>query len=179
VEVRPATGSDADGIARAQERAWQSAYRHVFPVEELDRGGFIRPALWRERLEHPPPGWTTFVAADADGGSVLGFASVGPSRDERGLGELYAIYVHPDWWGTGAGVALIARGEAELRAIYREATLWVLEDNPRARSFYETAGWAPDGATKAHERWGVRAAEVRYRKRLRSEPGSHEPGSAF
>jgi GNAT superfamily N-acetyltransferase len=164
MNVRLATGDDAAGIAQAQERAWQMAYRHVFPVEELDRGGFIRASLWRERLEHPPPGWTTFVADDD--GAVLGFASVGPSRDERGLGELYAIYVHPDWWATGAGRALIERGELELRAIYREATLWVLEDNPRARSFYETAGWVPDGATKAHERWGVRAPEVRYRKHL-------------
>ena len=42
----------------------------------------------------------------------------------------------------------------------------MLEDNPRARSFYERAGWAPDGARKAEERWGVRAPEVRYRKTL-------------
>jgi hypothetical protein len=66
MKIRTPTGEDAPGIARAQERAWQSAYRNVFPVDELDRGGFIRAALWRERLEHPPPGWTTFVA-DEDG----------------------------------------------------------------------------------------------------------------
>jgi GNAT superfamily N-acetyltransferase len=162
VNVRAATGKDAAGIARAQEHGWQRAYRHVFPVEELDRGGFIRPELWRERLEHPPPGWLTLVADEH--GEVVGFASVGPSRDERGIGELYAIYVHPDWWGTGAGRALIERGETELRSHYAEAVLWVLEDNPRARSFYEAAGWSPDGAVKSDERWGVRAPEVRYRK---------------
>jgi GNAT superfamily N-acetyltransferase len=162
MEVRAALESDAAGIARAQERAWQSAYRHVFPVEELARGGFIRPELWRERIGHPPPGWTTFVGAED--GEVVGFVSVGPSRDERGLGELYAIYVHPDWWGTGAGRALLERGETELRSRYRDATLWVLDDNPRARSFYERCGWTPDGARKADERWGVRAPEVRYRK---------------
>jgi RimJ/RimL family protein N-acetyltransferase len=42
----------------------------------------------------------------------------------------------------------------------------VLDDNPRARRFYERAGWQPDGAAKTEERWGVAAAEVRYRKRL-------------
>ena len=131
VNVRVATGNDAAGIARAQEHSWQRAYRHVFPVEELDRGGFIRPELWRERLEHPAPGWLTLVADEQ--GEVVGFVSVGPSRDERGIGELYAV-------------------------------LWVLEDNPRARSFYEAAGWSPDGAVKSDERWGVRAPEVRYRK---------------
>ncbi len=164
VEIRASTGRDASGIAHVQERAWQDAYRHVFPVGELDRGGFIRPELWRERLEHPPPGWTTFVA-DEDG-DVIGFVAVGPSRDQRGIGELYAIYVHPDWWGTGAGRALIERGERELRGRYGEATLWVLDDNPRARAFYETAGWTPDGSSKSDERWGVRAPEVRYRKGL-------------
>jgi ribosomal protein S18 acetylase RimI-like enzyme len=169
MDVRLATSSDAEGIARAQERAWQTAYRHVFPAAELERGGFIRPERWRERLAVPPPGWTTFVAVEADAsgaGGVQGFVSVGPSRDERGIGELYAIYVHPDAWATGVGRALIERGELELRAHYEEATLWVLEDNPRARSFYEAAGWWPDGATKADERWGVRAPEVRYRKEL-------------
>jgi GNAT superfamily N-acetyltransferase len=165
MDVRLATGDDAAAIARAQERAWQTAYRHVFPVEELERGGFIRVELWRERLLWPPPGWHTFVAHQD--GAVVGFVSVGPSRDEQGLGELYAIYVDPDAWATGAGRALLERGELELRSSYGEATLWVLEDNPRARSFYEIAGWAPDGSAKADERWGVRAPEVRYRKRFK------------
>jgi GNAT superfamily N-acetyltransferase len=164
VQVRPATGDDADAIARVQERTWQAAYRHVFPVEELDRGGFIRPERWRDRLAHPPAGWSTFVA-ETDG-TVTGFAAVGPSRDERGVGELYAIYVLPDRWSTGTGLALLERAELELRRDYAEATLWVLEGNPRARRFYERAGWAADGREKAEERWGVRALEVRYRKRL-------------
>jgi ribosomal protein S18 acetylase RimI-like enzyme len=169
MDVRLATSDDAEGIARAQERAWQTAYRHVFPAAELERGGFIRPERWRERLAVPPPGWTTFVAVDGDeggGGGVQGFVSVGPSRDERGIGELYAIYVHPDAWGTGVGRALIERGELELRADYAEATLWVLEDNPRARAFYERGGWTPDGLRKSEERWGVHAPELRYRKAL-------------
>ena len=29
---------------------------------------------------------------------------------------------------------------------YREAALWVLQDNARARPFYSQAGWAADGA---------------------------------
>lgn len=166
VEVRPATAADAPSIGGVQERGWQAAYRHIFPAAELERGGFIRVDRWRARLAEPPPGWSTFVV-ERDG-VVIGFASVGPSRDERGVGELYAIYVDPEAWSSGAGRALIERGEAQLRTEYREATLWVLEDNPRARSFYERAGWQPDGARKAEKRWGVGAPEVRYRKELAS-----------
>jgi RimJ/RimL family protein N-acetyltransferase len=47
----------------------------------------------------------------------------------------------------------------------------VLEDNPRARRFYERAGWEPDGKRKAEVRWGVRAPEVRYRKSLETPRG--------
>ena len=166
MRVRAATGADAESIADVQERAWQEAYRHVFPVDELDRGGFIFAARWRERLSHPPLGWSTFVAVE--GSRIIGFASVGPSRDERDIGELYAIYVAPEAWSTGAGRALIETAEAKLVEEYDEATLWVLADNPRARRFYERAGWAPDGAAKSEERWGVRAGEVRYRKSFSS-----------
>ena len=164
MRVRSATAADADAIARVQERGWQRAYRHVFPVEVLERGGFIQAARWRERLVHPPRGWSTFVAER--NGIVVGFTSVGPSRDERGIGELYAIYVDPEDWSTGAGRALIEHAEEQLRGEYAEVTLWVLEDNPRARRFYERAGWALDGGRKAESRWGVRAPEVRYRKRF-------------
>ena len=166
MEVRPATAADAEAIGAVQERGWQVAYRHIFPAAELAAGGFIQVERWRSRLARPPRGWATFVAERA--GAVVGFAAVGPSRDERGLGELYAIYVDPDAWSTGAGRALIQRCEAQLRTEYAVATLWVLEDNQRARGFYERAGWLPDGARKTERRWGIRAAEVRYRKELES-----------
>jgi ribosomal protein S18 acetylase RimI-like enzyme len=166
VEVRHATARDAKSISAIQERGWQAAYRHVFPADELDRGGFIETARWRSRLRHPPKGWVTLVAVQER--VTVGFVSLGPSRDLPGLGELYAIYVDPTAWSNGAGRALIAAAERELGSRYEEATLWVLEDNPRARRFYKLAGWAPDGARKAFDRWGVAAPEVRYRKRLTS-----------
>ena len=164
MRVRLARGTDSRAIETIRVRGWQTAYRHVFPVDELDALP-VDDERWRSRLTDPPPGWSTFVVEDGDG-RVAGFSSVGPSRDERGLGELYAIYVDPAAWSTGAGRALIERAEEQLRAEYDVATLWVLEDNPRARRFYERAGRTPDGALKAEERWGVRAPEVRYRKEL-------------
>jgi GNAT superfamily N-acetyltransferase len=166
VQVRHATARDAASIARIQERGWQVAYRHVFPADKLDRGGFIKAEVWRQRLRHPPSGWATFVAARER--LVVGFASVGPSRDLPRLGELYAIYVEPDEWSAGAGSALLREAERELGGRFGEATLWVLEANDRARRFYERAGWSLDGARKADERWGVEAPEVRYRKRVSS-----------
>jgi GNAT superfamily N-acetyltransferase len=161
MQIRAASPDDALAIETIRVRGWRAAYRHVFPAAELD-GLPIDPERWRARIAVPPPGWTTIVCEDD--GTVVGFASTGPSRDEDEFGELYAIYVDPDAWSTGAGRALLAAAESALAADHGAALRWVLDDNPRARGFHERAGWAPDGVRKAEERFGVRAAEVRYRK---------------
>ena len=161
--VRTATPDDAEAIERIRVRGWQVGYRHLYPPELLDALE-LDWARWARRIERPPSGWATFVA-EAHGRTV-GFASLGPSRDEHGVGELYAIYVDPDEWSRGAGRALIARAESRLAEQYGQATLWVLEDNARARRFYEAAGWRADGARQRIERLGVSPPEVRYRKRL-------------
>jgi GNAT superfamily N-acetyltransferase len=165
MRVRTATAGDADAIERIRVRAWRVAYRHVFPPAELDAMP-IDASRWRERLAEPPSGWTTLVA-DRDG-EVVGFTALGPSRDGAPIGELYAIYVEPDAWSTGAGRALIQATEDVLAETFGEATLWVLEENPRARRFYESFGWTHDGGRQLFERYGVRAPEVRYRKTLES-----------
>ena len=127
--VRPARREDAAAIADVHVRTWQAAYEHVFGAERLARIGDGRRAQWEEWLADPQAVWRVFVADEA--GRVVGFASVGDSRDEPGKGELFAIYVLPEAWGSGAGSALMT---AALEALcsYSSATLWVLEDNPRA-----------------------------------------------
>jgi RimJ/RimL family protein N-acetyltransferase len=49
---------------------------------------------------------------------------------------------------------------------FATASLWVLEDNPRARRFYEREGWRHDGAKREEEFLGVPISEVRYRIEL-------------
>lgn len=163
MQVRLARGTDALAVETVRVLGWRVAYRHILPPADLDALP-IDPTRWRQRLDTPPTGWTTFVA-ERDS-AVVGFAAVGPSRDERGVGEVYAIYVDPAAWSCGAGRALIVRAEEQLAHAYAGATLWVLTANDRARGFYERAGWRPDGAVKVQERFGVEAEEVRYRKRL-------------
>jgi GNAT superfamily N-acetyltransferase len=164
VVLRRATPDDAEGIARVHVRTWQGAYGHVFPAEELEGISVeARAASWRGMLERG----RTYVA-ERDG-QVVGFASAGPSRDEdaEGIGELYAIYVDPAHWDSGAGRELAAWADDTLRREgYTEATLWVLDDNPRARRFYEAGGWRLDGATRVGTHLGVETHEVRYSKSL-------------
>jgi ribosomal protein S18 acetylase RimI-like enzyme len=116
-------------------RTWQAAYAHVFGVKRLAGIDLdARERRWRERLAAPRPHGAVFVAET--GGSVVGFASCGESRDAIYEGELYAIYVLPEAWGSAAGQALMAATLASLRASgFPTASLWVLDDNPRAQRF--------------------------------------------
>ena len=171
--VRDARPGDEQAIARVHTVTWQAAYAHVFPEEALAAIDVAaREEMWRAAIEEPPPRSATFVAER--NGDVVGFAGVGAARDEDvpGAGRVYAIYVAPQAWGTGAGAALMARAEDALRQLgFEEAILWVLDDNPRARRFYERSGWVLDGAEQHEEFFGQTIREVRYRRDLRAAAG--------
>jgi GNAT superfamily N-acetyltransferase len=162
VNVRVATGVDAEAIERIRIRAWQAAYRHVFAAEELDRMK-VDLSRWTTSFECSTSDSTTFVAEQ--GGRTVGFAWLGPSRDGPDDGELYAIYVDPDAWSSGVGRTLLVRAEKRLAEKYDQAVLWVFDKNSRARRFYERAGWHVD-AHKLDERLGTPVPSVRYGKRL-------------
>ena len=156
--IRPGTPEDAEAVARVHVQTWQAAYAHALPRDRLMALSVEHRAEMHRR--RPP------LVAEVDG-AVVGFVAVGPTHDDNGDGELYAIYVHPDHWGTGVGRALIAAGEEHLRELgHRDVHLWVLDDNPRARRFYEAAGWSTDGTTREIEIFGFELTEVRFRKRL-------------
>ena len=164
MDIRKAAVADARAIADVHVRTWQTAYAHAFPPGRLEQLSVDERELrWRGWLTE---GHDVFVAEED--GRVVAFVWVGPSRDPSADGELYAIYALPDAWGTDAGPQLMHIGVQALRdSGYHEAILWVLEDNPRARRFYEREGWALDDARTDENFLGVRLPEVRYRLRLR------------
>jgi RimJ/RimL family protein N-acetyltransferase len=113
------------------------------------------------------------VAVGADG-EIKGFAGGGAARDDdvTGAGEVFAIYLLAEHWGTGIGRRLMeAVTESLVEAGFKEAVLWVLEGNARARRFDEAAGWLRDGAAKDDERDCFNLSEVRL-------PLSHDPDAA-
>lgn len=155
-------------------RTWQDAYEHVFGAERL-AGVTVaqRLPMWRQILHDPAQ---TALVAEDEAGRVVGWCTVAPSRDADADGELWGIYVLSEAWGSGVGTALMAAGIEALRASgYSEVILWVLEDNPRARRFYEREGWALDGLRKDDEFLGVKVTEVRYRKAV-SDTAFTPPG---
>jgi GNAT superfamily N-acetyltransferase len=55
----------------------------------------------------------------------------------------------PGEWGSGVAATLHDAAVEGLRALgCTEARLWVLEENARARRFYERRGWRPNAETR-------------------------------
>ena len=164
--MRQANVEDAEAIAEVHVASWRGAYTGLLPAAVLDAHTVQRrTARWREELA--ARGQTTWVAVEAD--TVVGFASVGSSRDPDtgpGVGELYAIYVTPAAWDKAVGHALHEAAVSTLASEYEGAVLWVLDGNARARRFYERHGWRLDGAAKQEARGDAILNEVRYRRPL-------------
>jgi len=155
ISIREAVADDAPGVARVVIDTWRTAYADLMPSELLASLDLAeREAALRRALGPSDDGRATFVAErdgpGEPGGRVIGFASVGPCRDEdasEGEGELYALNVLPEHWGTGLGAELLARASRRLEELgCAPVSLWVLSENARARRFYEREGFVLDPA---------------------------------
>ncbi|HUX69453.1 MAG TPA: GNAT family N-acetyltransferase [Cellulomonadaceae bacterium] len=166
VLIRGAVVSDAARIAAVHIRSWRQAYAGIVPsthLAALDEAD--RTRRWEADLRSGPQDDVRTWVAES-GQQLLGFATLGPSRDEdaeRGDVEIYSIYLDPGTWGRGVARDL-------MRTLLNEVPpgvtvrLWVMADNERARHFYRRHGFAPDGAERLDEIGGAEVLEVRYRR---------------
>ncbi len=163
IVVERPTPEDADEAARAHSASAEAAYRGIAGPDP--DGLARRTGVWREMLATIGPGNQAFVARDA--GRIVGVLNIGTFRGDELTAAVRVLYVHPAWWGTGAGQALIERAHEELAAEHDEAVLTVLTANARARRFYERNGWI-EGETLVEPHFGDRPTEVtRYRRVFR------------
>jgi ribosomal protein S18 acetylase RimI-like enzyme len=166
--LRVASVKDALAVARVHLGAWRSAYRGIIPDSYLD-GVDEEARASRYTFDRTgPDDPLTWIAVEGD--EIVGFVSVGPARgDERGRGEIYALYVAPSSWRSGIGSVLMTRAEEHLAGQgFDEALLWVLKDNDRGRRFYEAVGWRDDGGELTAVFDSHEVVEVRYAKPLRA-----------
>jgi GNAT superfamily N-acetyltransferase len=139
------------------------------------------PSVPAEPAPSPPPAAAP-PSVPAPVAEIIGYASFGPERGVDGAplperpgrdgsprprcAELYALYVTPAWWSTGTGRDLMCRVLDETQAGgYPRIVLWVLEQNARARRFYERSGFGLDGRSFAPD-WLGGVTEVCYARDL-------------
>lgn len=143
--IRAPHVGEVEALADLHLRTWEQTYRHHFPAsawgEEARRN---RQTMWRAICAAPRAD-DRIAVAERDG-ELIGLAGSGLSQDEPAPRErqLYFLYLLATEHGSGAGQALF---DAVLGT--DPASLWVLEDNPRARAFYARNGFAPDGARRS------------------------------
>lgn len=175
--VRPAVPADADQLGEIGVRAGQAGHVSVLPAEHLAGMSVAqRQSSWHAILADPAGNSDRPDVEPADNyvaqmqGRILGFITVGGSRDADAvdlLGEVYAIYVAPEAWGTGTAAALMERGLDRLRERGCTcSTLWVIEGSHRAQRFYEKTGFTLDGCSKPYARGDWTRTELRYRREL-------------
>jgi ribosomal protein S18 acetylase RimI-like enzyme len=138
-DIRPAQKRDCEAIASVHEKAWQYAYAGIIPHKSLSNMVARRGPQWWERTVS---GSNAVLVADI-GGKVAGYATVGRNRTSQlaQKGEIYELYIRPEYQGLGFGGQLFAAARARCANFgLRGTVVWALEENINAIGFYEAMG---------------------------------------
>ncbi|MGN0690320.1 MAG: GNAT family N-acetyltransferase [Oscillospiraceae bacterium] len=138
MEIRYVTPTDnLFEISEIYEKSWKFAYRNIIPSDYLDS---IPCGRWASSINKE--GMHSLVVTENN--RIIGTASFCKSRWEQcsDCGEIVSIYFLPEYMGKGYGQHLLGVCIEELRKSgYEKIILWVLEENQRARKFYEKNGF--------------------------------------
>jgi GNAT superfamily N-acetyltransferase len=164
--VRPARPDDAAEITRIQFATWRYAYRRILPrnvLEGIDEGWVAHE--WQTSIEAPPsPRHRVLVAVEqADQSYLVGFVAAGeadeaalaPDEDPAAvlradLASVTDLLVEPRWGRRGHGSRLLAACTDLWRSDgFASALAWAFEIDAAMRAFLASAGWEPDGVTRA------------------------------
>jgi ribosomal protein S18 acetylase RimI-like enzyme len=160
IAIRRSVAEDAAALAALYGEAWRYAYRGIIPGLVLERLIARRGAAWWRRM-HAVGGTTTILEF---GNEAAGYANYGRSRFGRmgAEGEIYELYLKPEYHGAGLGRQLFRAARDELRAAgLRGLIVRSLAENETACRFYRAMGGRELG--QASERvGGARLAVVAF-----------------
>lgn len=140
-EIRRARRDEGPSLAEVCERSSLAAVEHIFPPERYPYPREAVRARWIAAVGDRKA--RTLIAVSDD--EAVGAACVTK-------GWLQGLYVVPERWGTGLADELHGRALDAVRSLgSASCRLWVLEDNMRARRFYERHGWRENGETRVVE----------------------------
>lgn len=149
---------DRMAISHIYEESWKFAYRNIVPQSYLDS---IPVGAWASCLDQE--GVHTLVMVEE--GAFVGTSSFGRSRfaEFKEFGEIISIYLLPEYIGKGYGGPLLDAVVDKLGKLgFRDVFLRVLEENTRARRFYEKAGFFPSGVWWDDTIGGKELRELQY-----------------
>ncbi|WP_062012536.1 GNAT family N-acetyltransferase [Aureimonas sp. AU4] len=138
-DVRFAEARDAAALSLVHEASWRGAYGGLIPHRALSRMLARRgPEWWAKAIRNR----ATILVLDYDGETV-GYATLGRNRTLAlgAEGEIYELYLRPEFQGLGFGRRLFDSCRTLLRSRgLKGLAVWALADNENALRFYEAAG---------------------------------------
>ena len=140
------------------EKSWKFAYKGILTQDYLDS---IPDGRWAESVSRK--GMYNLVATE--NGQIIGTCGFCRSRWEKysHYGEIVSIYFLPEYTGKGFGKYLLDRAITELKKMgFRYVLLYVLEENFRARKFYENYGFVFSGEYMKDVIGGKEVKEIMY-----------------
>jgi ribosomal protein S18 acetylase RimI-like enzyme len=156
IEVRRAKASDAAQIAATHDESWRAAYQGVIPGPELDKLINRRgPHWWENAIRN-----RSRIAILVFGDHVAGYANYGRNR-ARSLyydGEIYELYLRPEFQGLGFGRKLFMWTRRDLvQSSLNSLVVWALSDNKPAVDFYRNLGGR--AVARSSERFGSKVLD--------------------
>jgi RimJ/RimL family protein N-acetyltransferase len=167
IYIRYANKDDADIIALINSKSFHQAFQGIIPDEFLkEKFSYerLKDRLCKELCE----GTTTSCVMYKDDipMGMLTFAKDDNKERDNSEIDIWRIYLLPEYWGQNLGMEFIDWGIKELkRKRYKKVALWVVEENVRARKFYEKIGFIHEGEIRIINP-GREIKEYRYIKHL-------------
>jgi ribosomal protein S18 acetylase RimI-like enzyme len=156
IEVRRATPADAADLAQCHDLAWRATYQGVIPGLELDKLINRRGPRWWDGAIRKG----SRVALLSFGDQVAGYANYGRNR-ARALqydGEIYEIYLKPEFQGLGFGRRLFTAARRDLAALsLKSVVVWALSENDGAVEFYRALGGR--AVARSSEKFGTKVLD--------------------
>lgn len=139
IDIRPADLADATAISETHALAWNYTYSGIIPHKSLREMISRRDERWWRRAINRG---TSVMILDM-GGVIPGYVTFGLNR-ARALpqdGEIYEIYLRPEYQGVGLGTRLFDSARKRLNTLRcKGLVVWALEENESALRFYEAQG---------------------------------------
>ncbi|MBP1873385.1 hypothetical protein LPJGGPFB_00148 [Ensifer adhaerens] len=139
IEVRPGEPQEAAAIADVHRVSWLQTYGGIIPHRPLIQMVNRRDEVWWRKATRGP---ATLLVVDV-AGTIAGYATLGLSRAKAlpQEGEIYEIYLRPEYQGIGLGRVLFGEAKSLLRSLGCQGlVVWCLEDSDHAYQFFQGAG---------------------------------------
>jgi ribosomal protein S18 acetylase RimI-like enzyme len=156
IEIRRAKPADAVAVAETHDEAWRAAYQGIIPGAELQKLISRRGPVWWDSAIRKGSRVVLLVFGDR----IAGYANYGRNR-ARSLfydGEIYELYLRPEFQGLGFGRRLFTAAWRDLgQSGLKTLVVWALSDNEPAVEFYRALGGR--AVARSSERFGAKTLD--------------------